>query len=290
MRVQQAPPGFGTGSSFGSVGGINQGSTNQGQGANRLPSFASQGASSQMGGQIGSPIGAGGSAAPPGLLSPRTGGQAQGGQGQSGQQGGSFGFGGGGFGNSGFGNSGGSPTPVQTPPVQTPAQSPVQGQQQGTQGGFSGGSFGSNSSFGGSPQPGQGAPNQAIQAIRGILSGGRANPQQSAGGTGAGIAGGIAGVASKRDMQAIKVYKERTNYKEWEFLFDMKKELEARGKKANPGTPQLGGPDGNRQGTSGMGQGTTGQGPSSGFGGFGSSGGNRPAPGAFGSGSSPGRQ
>jgi hypothetical protein len=90
-------------------------------------------------------------------------------------------------------------------------------------------------------------------------------------------------------MQAIKVYNERTNYKEWEFLFDMKKEQEARNKKANPGTPQLGGPDGNRQ-PGMMGPGTTGQGPSSGFGGFGSSGGNRPAPGGFGSSGGFGRQ
>jgi hypothetical protein len=291
-RVQQAPPGFGTGGSFGSSA---FGQTQPGQQtAGRLPGFPSQSASSQAGGQIGSPIGASGMPAPPGILSPRMGGQTQQGQQPPGQQGGGFGFGGG-FGSGAIGSGGQQQYQPQPGGSQSGFQGSFQaGQQGGQQSGFSGSSPG-GSSFGGgsfgSSQPGQGAPNQAIQAIRGILSGGRPNPQQQAG-AGAAIQGGIAGVASKRDMQAIRVYNERSNYKEWEFLFDMKKELEARGKKANPGTPQMGGPDSNRQGTMGPGQGgmAPGQGSTSGFGGFGSSGTTRPAPGAFGSGSSFGRQ
>lgn len=264
-QVQQAPPGFGTAGGFGSSPGS--------QPMNRLPNFPSQGANSQMGGQLGAPIGASGVAAPPGLLTPRTAGGQQPGQTQSG---GGFGFGGG-FGMGSMGQTQSQPAAGGTqsafPPGQTPAQSGFGG---AGPSGFGGSSFGGGSL--GSPQPGQGAPNQAIQAIRGILSGGRPNQPQAAG-AGAAIPGGIAGFASKLDMQSIKVYNERSNYKEWEFLFDMKKELEARSKKANPGTPQ-------------MGQGTGQQSPSTpGFGGFGSPGGQtRPAPGGFGSSSSFGRQ
>lgn len=116
-------------------------------------------------------------------------------------------------------------------------------------------------------QSGQAAPNQAIQAIRGILSGTRPNqPQQQSAGTGAAIPGGIAGVASKLDMQAIKIYNERSNYKEWEFLFDLKKELEARGKKANPGTPQMGNQPGSTQPSTGFGSQPGQSGSSPGFG------------------------
>jgi hypothetical protein len=288
--VQQAPSGFGGSGGFGSTQPVNQ------QGG-RFPAFPSQGASSQSGGQLGTPIGASGIAAPPGLLGNRLGqlpagaqqGQQPGQQtGQpSGQSGGGFGFGG------GFGmGSGGQATPP--PPTSGGMQGSFPGGQQGSFPGMQqpgqspsssgfGGSFGGG--FSGSSQPGQAAPNQAIQAIRGILSGGRPNQPQQAGGTGAAIPGGIAGVASKRDMQAIKVYNERSNYKEWEFLFDMKKEMEARGKKANPGTPQMG----NQQGQPGQSTspgfgGQQGQSPTSGFGGFGSGGATPPrsTPGGFG--------
>ena len=34
------------------------------------------------------------------------------------------------------------------------------------------------------------------------------------------IAGGIAGVASKREGPSIKSYRDRTKYQEWEFVFD----------------------------------------------------------------------
>lgn len=50
------------------------------------------------------------------------------------------------------------------------------------------------------------------------------------------IGGGIAGVASKYEADSIKVYKERQKYNEWEFIYDIKEELQ----KMVPGgaTPQ----------------------------------------------------
>jgi hypothetical protein len=38
------------------------------------------------------------------------------------------------------------------------------------------------------------------------------------------IGGGIAGVASKLEQEGIKTYKDRTNYKEWEFIYDIAKD------------------------------------------------------------------
>ena len=38
------------------------------------------------------------------------------------------------------------------------------------------------------------------------------------------IGGGIAGVASKREQEGIKSYKDKTNYKEWEFVYDITKD------------------------------------------------------------------
>jgi hypothetical protein len=38
------------------------------------------------------------------------------------------------------------------------------------------------------------------------------------------IGGGIAGVASKREQEGIKVYGDRTKYNEWEFVYDVTKD------------------------------------------------------------------
>ncbi len=38
------------------------------------------------------------------------------------------------------------------------------------------------------------------------------------------IGGGIAGVASKREQEGIKVYKDKTKYNEWEFVYDISKD------------------------------------------------------------------
>jgi hypothetical protein len=51
------------------------------------------------------------------------------------------------------------------------------------------------------------------------------------------IGGGIGGVASKVERKGIKVYNDRTDYNEWEFVFDLSKEM----RNALPGTqPQTG--------------------------------------------------
>jgi hypothetical protein len=245
------------------------GQPTQGQGQGQRPGFPTQGVNSQQGGQLGQPIG----------VTPPTSGA---------QQGGGFGF------NSGFGGSGGS-TPPGTSQVQ--GQNPSQGQfgGSGQAGGAASGSFGQNTfgnnAVGGGSRATQGTSNQAVQAIQNMLT----NPRQGMGGATGGASasggptqGGIVGVASKRDMEGIRLYNERSNYKEWEFLYDRKKALEAEGMAGGGQQAQQGqqgtGPNG-MQGQQGQGQG---QGSSSGFGSFGgnSSGGQqpRPAPGNFGGG------
>lgn len=72
-----------------------------------------------------------------------------------------------------------------------------------------------------------GAPNQALQAIQTLLT--RTPQQGGAPAGGLAIGGGIAGVASNADMEGIRVYNEKTNYKEWEFLFDARKAMQAAG-------------------------------------------------------------
>ncbi len=118
------------------------------------------------------------------------------------------------------------------------APPPAPGPQQQVQGqplpaGFRPG--GGTNSFGTGGIPGQGNPvggppggiavNPATQMIQQILT--RPNPQglQAAMNAGSGgLGGGIAGVASKVDAEGIKIYKEKTNYKEWEFIYDPSKD------------------------------------------------------------------
>jgi hypothetical protein len=86
---------------------------------------------------------------------------------------------------------------------------------------------------GGVPIPG-GMPsgvsvNPATQMIQQILT--RPNPQgmaniQGMQAGGQALGGGIAGVASKHDAEGIKIYNEKTNYKEWEFVYEPAKELQ----------------------------------------------------------------
>ncbi|MGC8761539.1 MAG: hypothetical protein ACP5UT_16760 [Bryobacteraceae bacterium] len=85
-----------------------------------------------------------------------------------------------------------------------------------------------------------GVPNEALQAIQRILT--RQPAQGGAPAGGMPIGGGIAGVASKADMEGIRVYNERTNYKEWEFLFDFRKAMQAAGIGAPTGQGQPGAP------------------------------------------------
>lgn len=151
---------------------------------------------------------------------------------------------------------------------------------QGGQPGVSGSAPG----MGQAPLQRPGAPNEALQAIQRILTRQPAvGAQQQAGMM---LGGGIAGVASKADMDGIRTYNDRTNYKEWEFLFDFRKALQA----AGIGAAQAG-----QQGAPGQGanqQGSPFERPprSTGFGGAGSQG-NRGSFGSFGSfGSSGGNQ
>jgi hypothetical protein len=52
------------------------------------------------------------------------------------------------------------------------------------------------------------------------------------------IGGGIAGVASKREQEGIKVYKDKTKYNEWEFVYDITKDTSRTGGAAAPGQQQ----------------------------------------------------
>lgn len=95
--------------------------------------------------------------------------------------------------------------------------------------------------------------NQALGAIGANLRG-QGRPPTSSGGLTIG-GGGIAGVASKLEAEGIKVYRKRSKYNEWEFIYDPR---------TDPSTPagrqaMMGLPPGMRQGGTGVG-GTVGTG------------------------------
>ncbi len=179
-----------------------------------------------------------------------------------------------GSGSFGIGAVSATPPPPPGPGGPAPGMVPPQSLQTGASG----------------PAPGMGqrpsAPNEALQAIQRILT---RQPAQGPGQQGGVVlGGGIAGVASKADMEGIRTYNERTNYKEWEFLFDFRKAMQAAGMGAGQGAPgqgaqQQGGPF-ERPGrggasTGGFGLGGFGSQSGSSFGGFGSGGSQpRPAP------------
>jgi hypothetical protein len=86
-------------------------------------------------------------------------------------------------------------------------------------------------------QPGtQGLPadNPALAAIRAQLTGGSAGISSNPG-----IGAGIAGVASKSEGEGIKIYHDHTKYKEWEFIYDPRKDLTMAGASAVSAFPQL---------------------------------------------------
>jgi hypothetical protein len=72
------------------------------------------------------------------------------------------------------------------------------------------------------------APNPALEMIQRLLTTPRPGGQPGAASQPAGqtIGGGIAGFASTYDAEGIKVYRERTNYTEWEFIYDVKEDLQ----------------------------------------------------------------
>jgi hypothetical protein len=79
---------------------------------------------------------------------------------------------------------------------------------------------------------------------------------------------GIAGVASMADAEGIRVYNERTNYKEWEFVYDPNKEAQKAAGMMAPGNAQQQQTQG--QGSTFGGQGSTFGNQGSSFGGQGS--------------------
>ena len=71
--------------------------------------------------------------------------------------------------------------------------------------------------------PGQN--NAATNMLQNLLATPRPNGfPGSAQGQGTVIGGGMAGVASKMDAEGLMVYNDRTNYKEWEFVYDPSKD------------------------------------------------------------------
>jgi len=62
-------------------------------------------------------------------------------------------------------------------------------------------------------------------------------PQQSPGQT---IGGGMAGVASKVEQDGVKVYRDRTSYNEWEFVYDITKDSSRGGAAGQTATPTQG--------------------------------------------------
>jgi hypothetical protein len=77
----------------------------------------------------------------------------------------------------------------------------------------------------GAAPPGAAGANQqnASNLIQNILTTPR-QPPSSLGGFTSGNTGGIAGVASTAEGKGIHVINERTKYKEWEFVYDVKKD------------------------------------------------------------------
>ena len=133
----------------------------------------------------------------------------------------------------------------------------------------------------GPPAPGSGPINQpsgpggptappAIQAIQQILGSQRGGTTASAtgasaGGSGTGALGaGLVGVASKKEQQGIRRYKDQTNYSYWEFVFDPREAAQNKGGGAGTGAAT---------GTPG-----TASGSSNSSGNFGGMGGGTPAP------------
>lgn len=102
---------------------------------------------------------------------------------------------------------GAQPGPSYIPPGAAPAPVPVSGAQP--------------------PAPGA-SPNAALEMIQRLLTtprpGGIGGPAAQQGGQV--IGGGIAGFASRLEAEGIKVYKERTKYNEWEFIYDIKEDLQ----------------------------------------------------------------
>jgi hypothetical protein len=191
--------------------------------------------------------------------------------------------------NSSFGGIvGGSPSQSQFPPQQAVPGAPP---------GFSPGLSGAFSPNGaqGSGQPGSVQINPSAQAAAaGLLQNLLTQPRPgglagltTAGASGAIMGGGIAGVASKGEGESIMVYGDRTDFSEWEFIYDPMKfrvpanpnsgsgaggvpasQLASTAGMSSPGTPIGTGPGGSQV----AGQGSMGAGGMGGAGGTGGAG------------------
>jgi hypothetical protein len=87
-------------------------------------------------------------------------------------------------------------------------------------------------------------PNAATEMIRNILTSPRTPPPGMTGAAGGvQIGGGLAGVASTAEKIGIKIYNDRGQYNEWEFVYDFSKDRTG----AGMGAGALGNPAGNQQ-------------------------------------------
>jgi uncharacterized membrane protein YgcG len=90
----------------------------------------------------------------------------------------------------------------------------------------------------GNTTPITGGSNQATDMIGRILTSPRTQPAPNTQQGGQQVGAGIAGVASTSESPSIMVYNDRTNYNEWEFIFDLTKQRAA----ANPNGGVVGTP------------------------------------------------
>ncbi|HEU0121247.1 MAG TPA: hypothetical protein VFQ91_12030 [Bryobacteraceae bacterium] len=158
-----------------------------------------------------------GSPYPSQVANSQNGGTANSNQQQNSTTGGGYTFG------SGYSGSS-TPTTPSTGPMQAPP-TPGSYRPGAASGGMVGGPVVPGAPIPGGPQQGGIAVNPATQMIQQILT--RPNPQGLSNAMGGGtqaLGGGIVGVASKYDAEGIKIYKDRTNYKEWEFVYDASKD------------------------------------------------------------------
>ena len=115
--------------------------------------------------------------------------------------------------------------------------SPRQGGLNGSVGGVTPGQT-TNSPFGTPAGAGQvGTPIQSLTSPSGGATNNTGTP--ITGTTGQVIGGGIAGVATKVEGEGIKVYNDRSKYKEWEFIYDISKDTGVTGARQVPQGQQL---------------------------------------------------
>lgn len=99
------------------------------------------------------------------------------------------------------------------------------------------------------------APNQALDMIRNALTSPSPNMPMNMG-PGASLGPGIAGVASKHEAPAIKIYNEQQEYDKWEFIYDVRKDKRVQQQLAAAGGAQPGQQPGQQIGTPMGGPGT----------------------------------